>query len=344
MELTTKPILSVIIPVYKVEEYLERCVKSVLNQDYRNLEVILVDDGSPDRCPQICDTLAKEDDRITVIHKSNGGLSSARNAGIEIAKGEYLAFLDSDDQWAKGQLGRLMSQIGDADIDMVVFNCINVYKGGIQKKRYEGDFFANEFVVYDKLDYYKKIISHGDLRESACTKLFSRKFIATNQLFFCLGITGEDTEWMFRLLRVAKTIAVSNTVLFLCTCGRTGSIQNSIKVKNIYDIISTIGKSEAYCDAQPDALTNKYELEHCYYLVANATGLLLHIKDKQQQEEILKLLASKLYLSKYASNPKTRKIRMAHKFFGFRFWVVSMKLYMYLKKRNIICRGKTVSR
>ena len=82
------PFLSVIIPIYKVEDYLERCVKSVLNQDFKDIEVILVDDGSPDRCPQICDEFAKTDERIKVLHKPNGGLSSARNAGIEIAVGE----------------------------------------------------------------------------------------------------------------------------------------------------------------------------------------------------------------------------------------------------------------
>ena len=104
------PKLSVIIPIYKVENYLERCVKSVLNQDYRDFEVILVDDGSPDRCPQICDDLARMDDRIVVVHKTNGGLSAARNSGIEIAKGEYLVFLDSDDQWAEDKLRPLMEQ------------------------------------------------------------------------------------------------------------------------------------------------------------------------------------------------------------------------------------------
>lgn len=89
--------LSVIIPVYKVEAYLEKCVNSVRNQTYKNIEIILVDDGSPDNCPEICDRLAKEDDRITVIHKQNGGQGSARNMGLDIAKGSYIAFIDSDD-------------------------------------------------------------------------------------------------------------------------------------------------------------------------------------------------------------------------------------------------------
>ena len=83
------PLISVIVPIYKVEKYLNKCVQSILNQTYENLEIILVDDGSPDNCGKICDQLAQKDDRIVVIHKQNGGLSSARNAGIEIANGEY---------------------------------------------------------------------------------------------------------------------------------------------------------------------------------------------------------------------------------------------------------------
>lgn len=91
------PIISIIVPIYKVEGYIHQCINSILNQTYRNLEVILVDDGSPDSCPTICDEYAKKDNRIKVIHKLNGGLSEARNFGLDIAKGEYIAFVDSDD-------------------------------------------------------------------------------------------------------------------------------------------------------------------------------------------------------------------------------------------------------
>ena len=90
-------LVSVIVPIYKVEDYLDECVKSIVDQTYKNIEIILVDDGSPDHCPQKCDKWAKKDLRIRVVHKQNGGLSSARNAGLDVAKGEYIAFVDSDD-------------------------------------------------------------------------------------------------------------------------------------------------------------------------------------------------------------------------------------------------------
>ena len=93
----SKSLISVIVPVYKVENFLDRCVESIVGQTYENLEIILVDDGSPDNCPAICDNWAKKDGRIKVIHKENGGLSSARNAGLDVVTGEYFGFIDSDD-------------------------------------------------------------------------------------------------------------------------------------------------------------------------------------------------------------------------------------------------------
>ena len=115
-----KELISIIIPVYKVEDYLSDCVESVLAQTYRNFELILVDDGSPDNCPQMCDDFATRDSRIRVIHKENGGLSSARNAGIDIARGEYLAFLDSDDLWSPLFLERLYRAIQETGGDFAV--------------------------------------------------------------------------------------------------------------------------------------------------------------------------------------------------------------------------------
>ena len=90
-------LISIIVPVYKVEKYIDRCVESIINQTYKNIEIILVDDGSPDNCPKICDEWAKKDKRIRVIHKENRGVSSARNVGIDVAKGKYIGFVDSDD-------------------------------------------------------------------------------------------------------------------------------------------------------------------------------------------------------------------------------------------------------
>ena len=115
-------LLTVIVPVYKVEKYLHRCVDSIINQTYRNLEIILVDDGSPDNCPAICDEYAKKDNRIKVIHQENKGLSGARNAGLDVATGDYIAFVDSDDWIELDAYERVMNVIIYEKLDVVGFN------------------------------------------------------------------------------------------------------------------------------------------------------------------------------------------------------------------------------
>ncbi len=113
-------LVSLIIPVYKVEKYLNKCVESVVNQTYKNLEIILVDDGSPDNCPNMCEAWAKKDSRIKVIHRKNGGLSAARNSGIEVAKGEYFCFVDSDDYVAKDYVKSLYESLKSNNADMAI--------------------------------------------------------------------------------------------------------------------------------------------------------------------------------------------------------------------------------
>ena len=100
--------ISIIVPIYNVEKYLDRCIESIVGQTYKNLEIILIDDGSPDNCPQMCDEWAKKDDRIKVVHKENGGVSLARNKGMDIATGTYIGFVDSDDYIDKNMYEKLM--------------------------------------------------------------------------------------------------------------------------------------------------------------------------------------------------------------------------------------------
>ncbi|MGN0998714.1 MAG: glycosyltransferase family 2 protein [Faecousia sp.] len=121
-----QPKISVIVPVYNVEKYLTKCVNSILEQTYRNLEILLVDDGSTDSCPEMCDDFAKEDSRIVVIHKKNGGVSDARNAGLDRATGEYIGFVDSDDCISLDMYKLLLDRLLQTNADMVVCNFLYV--------------------------------------------------------------------------------------------------------------------------------------------------------------------------------------------------------------------------
>lgn len=119
--------VSVIIPIYNTEKYLNRCIESVLNQKHNNIELILVDDESPDNCPAMCDEWAKKDDRIKVIHKKNAGLGMARNSGLDIASGDYITFLDSDDYLHENTFKKALKSINDNDTDICCYACTNVY-------------------------------------------------------------------------------------------------------------------------------------------------------------------------------------------------------------------------
>ena len=121
-------LISVIVPIYNVEKYLQKCVDSIINQTYKNLEIILVDDGSPDNCPKMCDDYAEKDSRIKVVHKENGGLSDARNVGMEVATGEYVSFIDSDDYISLDFYETLLETIVDNDSDVVECGVVKFYE------------------------------------------------------------------------------------------------------------------------------------------------------------------------------------------------------------------------
>ena len=129
------PTISVIVPVYKVEPYIRKCVDSILGQTFSDIQVILVDDGSPDQCGKICDEYAKQDNRVEVIHKENGGLSDARNAGIPYAKGEYIIFLDSDDYIENDMFEYMYTRIKDSGADMATCAYMKCIKTESRHKR-----------------------------------------------------------------------------------------------------------------------------------------------------------------------------------------------------------------
>ncbi len=147
-------LISVIIPVYNVEQYLDRCLESVVNQTYKNLEIILVDDGSPDNCPKMCDEWAKKDSRIKVIHKQNGGASSSRNTGLDVMTGDFMCFIDSDDFIAKNYIEVLYNNLIETNSDVSMCMCCYVYENRKYKFNLENkrSVYSNES-VYDLLFY-----------------------------------------------------------------------------------------------------------------------------------------------------------------------------------------------
>lgn len=198
--------LSVIIPVYRVEQTLGRCVESIIGQTFADFELILVDDGSPDRCPQMCDEFAKNDTRIHVIHKENGGLSDARNAGIDKAKGEYITFVDSDDYIEPDTYKPLMNElIGKHDIDMIEFPVIYA-EGSRNQKRIS--FGVKEY--RDMSAYWLQ--AYGYEHCYACNKIYKRHLF--HQLRYTKGHVFEDVEIMPKLLKQCRCIHTTEQGLY----------------------------------------------------------------------------------------------------------------------------------
>ena len=162
-------LISVIIPIYNVEAYLDECIASVIAQTYSNLEIILVDDGSPDNCPQMCDEWAAKDSRIRVIHKENGGLSDARNAGIDIATGEYIAFVDSDD-WIEPEMYEIMlAALKNENADICACNILSCFP---ERRNAWG---CEEYTVGGSAEILSLLYRDTAYPVSALNKLYHRK-------------------------------------------------------------------------------------------------------------------------------------------------------------------------
>ncbi len=213
-------LISIIVPVYKVEQYLEKCIESIVNQSYKTLEIILVDDGSPDSCPEICDDWACKDPRIKVIHKENGGLSDARNAGLRIAKGQYVAFVDSDDWIDKYMYEILLQCIQTTGSDIACCGITKIFedKKAEDSKAPKGD--SESFYTQDAL---KELILNRKIQQVVWNKLY-RKDLLKEIMFEC-GKCNEDEFWTYQIVGNASRITVLDYAGYFYL-QRAGSIMN----------------------------------------------------------------------------------------------------------------------
>lgn len=219
-----KKLVSIVVPIYNVEEYLQECVDSICAQTYKNMEIILVDDGSTDGSPDICDTYKKKDSRICVIHKENGGLSDARNCGLNVATGEYVAFIDSDDYIDETFVENLLLAAEENDAEIAVCSYRRVYDKPIQK--------------YGSINYTIEVVSgtsfleslysgkHNDMGFVAWNKLYKKTLFTNYQIVYPKGRTYEDTFTTYKLLYYTKKVALVNYPQYSYRI-RPGSIMQS---------------------------------------------------------------------------------------------------------------------
>lgn len=198
--------ISIIVPVYKVEPYLDKCVSSIVNQTYTNLEIILVDDGSPDNCPAMCDAWAKKDSRIRVIHKPNGGLSDARNAGMAAATGELMAFVDSDDRIAPDMYEHLYQRLTEDNSDIAACGVQMVWEDKTPSRMLTRD--GN--CVLNQEEAMRAIIEESWLKQPVWYKLYQTKLV--RDILFPKGKYHEDVFWSYQAVGRAKKVSVSDRI------------------------------------------------------------------------------------------------------------------------------------
>ncbi len=246
--------ISIIIPIYKVEKFLDKCIQSVVKQTYENIEIILVDDGSPDNCPQLCDYWANKDCRIKVIHKENGGLSDARNVGLAIATGDYIAFVDSDDWILPNMYESMLHVIKQEEADICACNIISCYT---DRKVIWG---CEEYVVGDSKKILDLLYSDTKYPVSTWNKLYRRE--CWREVRFPIDKICEDAFTTYKLVHNAKRI-VQIPEAFYCYRIRPESIMTS-------DFsIRRMDEEEAWrinCQFIKENYPQLYNKAFCFYL------------------------------------------------------------------------------
>lgn len=232
-------LISIIVPVYKVEKYLEKCVRSIMNQTYRNIEIILIDDGSPDESGKMCDELAKLDDRIVVIHKENEGLSATRNVGIEKCNGKYVAFVDSDDWISEDYCETLYKLIveTDSDVSAVSFSMVREDNTLITGTSEECEDLPLEINVYENKEIVQEILNWKTFKNYAWNKLYKKELI-NNHRFLC-GMNYEDVAFTYEVLKDAKRVAYINKKCYFYL-KRRDSISATCSEKNLDNFLDIV--------------------------------------------------------------------------------------------------------
>jgi glycosyltransferase involved in cell wall biosynthesis len=299
------PEISIIVPVYGVEKYLDKCVKSILNQTFKDFELILVDDGSPDNCGAMCDAYAEIDDRIVVVHKENGGLSAARNAGIEIARGRYLGFVDSDDYIETDMYELLYTNLKKEAADLSIVGLFDLYAGK------EPEIKKHEYIVTDMLGAAKIILEGKLVSVNAYNKLYKKEIF--EHVRYPEGRITEDAAVILKVLEQTTKVVIDTNQKYYYY-HRENSISSNHFSKKDLDTI------KAWEDNEKHVLENYPELKDlvhtrvcwAYFIVLDKMmNSQIEKEDLVTQKEIIRFLRkNSLFVLKNQYFTKQRKIAM----------------------------------
>jgi len=322
--------ISYIVPVYKVEQYLSQCVESLLTQTYTDFEILLVDDGSPDGCPALCDQWAERDTRIRSLHKKNGGLSDARNYGLQNATGDYVVFIDGDDFWIRNDSLKKLVAIASEhnELDFIGFNC-NYYYPDSKKMTAWVPYVDELASPTNKNKVTVALVKSGTFPMSACLKLLKRDFLIDNELFFKKGQIAEDIPWFINVLDATSKCCFVNEYIYAYRQNVASSI-TKVSGRKSFDSLFDIFKTELskieqrkFSEESKNAIKSFLAYEYCILLTY--PGI-----DKQTKKE----LHSYQDILKYDMNPKVKKASQWYKVFGIKVtsWILST--YQWIRRRR----------
>ena len=320
-------LISIVIPVYNVEQYLSKCIDSILNQTYKNLEIILVNDGSPDRCPEICEEYRLKDNRIKVINKENGGLSDARNVGIDNSSGNYVTFIDSDDYIDDDYIDILYKTLILYNADLSIASHKVIYPKKIIDKATGEKFCTNSKEVLERILYDEGI----DL--SAWGKLYKKSLF--NNIKFPKGRLFEDSATTYRLIDASKKIAVNSKSVYNYVI-RNNSISNEMFSEKKMDlIISTKEMTDLIKKRYPE-LEKGCERRLMYAYLSTLTQLAkAKEKNKSIQVKLMNYIKhNRRRVLKDKRIPKRDRNGIISTMFGFEFYKHMWNIYAIFSGRS----------
>lgn len=322
--------ISIIVPVFNVENYLEECIESIVTQNYKDIELILVDDGSTDKSGIICDAYKIKYPDIVILHKSNGGLADARNSGIKIATGKFLLFIDSDDYISENCLEHILKAANEQEEPDVLF--LNAEKFFPSGERYPLEEKMDISRIYDcaRSEVLAYLATRKKYPGSACTKLISRNLVISNELFFEVGKTSEDLDWTRKVLMNAKSFGYCNCDYYNYRQCRKGSITNTLSQKNMDDLCIIVDRWIEIAETSPvwqrqillSFSSYEYKIILAAYSSPNCTEKRKNITWIKEHE----------FLLSYRNDFDIRLIRIVLKLIGIR--LTSLLLNKYIKYRK----------
>lgn len=270
------PLISVIVPVYKVEAYLDRCVQSIVDQTYQNLEILLVDDGSPDNCPAICDAWATKDSRIKVIHKENGGLSDARNAGMAVATGEFICFVDSDDYIAPNMYQLMKDRMTVDGSDIAACGVEMVWEDGSPSRQLTP---AGNCVL-SKEAAMEAVIQESWLKQPVWYKLYRGDLI--RDISFPVGKYHEDVFWTWQAVSRANRVSVFDTFCYFYV-QRSGSIMSETYSLRRLDAVEAKVKRQDYLEKTFPRLAEHGRVDLLFTCMYHGQLALRNLQNKERE-------------------------------------------------------------